>query len=203
MQNFIFNPFHRIAGLKALGLGFLIIVITALFAFLFNTHFPGLLDIKYGYKETYGFLNFLSYGIVNLMSMSVFIYLAGLLLSKSSVRFIDVIGTQTLARAPLLLAPFLNTSGLIEKGGAYLLFKYLEHGHPTSLSRVEFILFIFFTLLMILLIAWMITLMYNAYKVSCNVKGSKAVVSFIIIIFLVEILTLYLNHLAQLFLLNL
>jgi uncharacterized protein (DUF697 family) len=45
------------------------------------------------------------------------------------------------------------------------------------------------TLLMLPLLVWMIVLMYKAYSVSCNVRGPKAILSFIAALILAEILS--------------
>jgi len=48
---------------------------------------------------------------------------------------------------------------------------------------------IVFTIICIPFIVWMIALMYNAYSVSCHLKGSRAVVSFIGALLVTEIIS--------------
>lgn len=194
MFAFLFNPFHKIAGYKALVLGSCIVALTALLALLFNTHFSGVVDIKYGSDLNLSYTVFLLQGFVNLFSVAALMYLASLFLSGSSVRFVDVAGTQALARTPFIVAPFLNASGLIERGGSALVYEYLNHGEKPSLTTFEWGLFVFFILIMVVVIIWAVALMFNAYRVSCNIKGRKAVISFVIIIIMAEILSLLLNH---------
>ncbi len=38
----------------------------------------------------------------------------------------------------------------------------------------------------VLMIIWMVALMYKAYTVSCNVKGAKAIITFILSLILAE-----------------
>lgn len=190
---FLYNPFSRIAGTKALVIGFGVVVLTSVFAYMFGTHFNGLLDIKYGSTD-YAYHVFLLYGIINVSLVSILFYIAGNIVSKSQIRFVDVIGTQALARYPYLLAPFLNVNQISEKAGIFLMNKFLNLGEAVEIERYELILAAVFVLIMILLIVWMIALMYNAYRVSCNVKGTKAILSFIIIIFIAEILSLIINY---------
>ncbi len=48
-------------------------------------------------------------------------------------------------------------------------------------------LFILAVILMILILVWTVTLMYRAYSVSCNVRGGKAIGTFIVGLLLAEI----------------
>lgn len=189
----IINPFNRIAGFQALIVGFAFIAATSVFAYIFGTHFNGLLDIKFGSLEVEYYVFFL-YGVINVSVVSSFLYAAARMISKSRIRFIDVIGTQALARYPYLIAPFLNINTISERAGAYIMYKFLNVGESVQIENYELILAALFILIMLVLIIWMITLMYNAYRVSCNVKGANAVLSFIIVIFIAEILSLIINY---------
>ncbi|MDQ3191921.1 MAG: hypothetical protein M3Q58_10030 [Bacteroidota bacterium] len=53
----------------------------------------------------------------------------------------------------------------------------------------EIILFILFIIISIALLVLMVVLMYKAYSVSCNIKGTKGVVSFIGALLLAEIVS--------------
>lgn len=190
--NLLFNPFIRVAGFKAFVIGFIIVVITSVFAYNFGTHFNGLLDIKFGSTDT-NYYVFLLHGIINVSVISILLYISGRIVSKSKIRFIDVIGTQALARYPYFIAPFLNVNRISEKFGEFIMYKFLNYGEYVKIEMYEIVLAIIFILIMLLLIVWIIALMYNAYRVACNVKGTNAVISFIIAVFVAEILTLIIN----------
>lgn len=186
------NPFSRIAGFQALLVGFTFIAASSVFAYIFGTHFNGLLDIKFGSSEI-GYHVFIIYGVINVTVVSILFYIAGRIVSKSRIRFIDVIGTQALARYPYILAPFLNINGISERAGGFIMYKFLDYGEAAVISNYELLLAAVFMLIMLLLIVWMIALMYNAYRIACNVKGANAVLSFIIVLFVAEIITLLIN----------
>lgn len=192
MKRIIFNPAERIAGTKSLLVGLWIIVLTSLFADIFNTHFNGVIDIKYGAPDTV-YLSYLLYGLVNVIVLSVLLYISGIIVSKSSIRFIDVIGTQSIARAPFIFAPFFNVASLMEKAGNQIMYLYMNIGEPVIITPFQWIIVALFLLFSLLIIVWAIALMYNSYRVTCNVKGSKAVISFIIVLLIAEGLTLWLN----------
>ncbi len=188
----LFNPFKKIAGVHALLIGFAFVTLASVFSYHFNTHFNGVIDIKYGESEL-PFQGFLLYSIINVISISLVLYITGIIISKSRIRLIDVIGTQTLARYPLVIAPFFNTSGLIERVTNNIMHKYLNYGEPEPISNLEIILFVFFIILTLIIIVWFISLMFNAYRVSCNLKGNTAVISFIIGLIIAEVISLILN----------
>ncbi len=188
----LINPFNLIAGTKSLLIGFSIIVITSVFAYYFNTHFNGVLDIKYGDTDL-KYYNFLLYGIINVVTISVLLYFSGLIVSKSSIRFIDVIGTQALARYPLFIAPFLNAGAVMEKFASFMMGKYVSNTEVIEILWFQWVLIGLFLTATIILIIWMIVLMYNAYCVSSNVRGNRAVISFIIALLLAEAVSIFLN----------
>lgn len=166
--SFLINPFKYIAGLRSLTIRLNIIFFTALFAYFFNTHFSGLIDVNYG-ESSLSFYNFLFYGLINFITVSIFLYISGSFISKSAIRFIDVLGTQALARFPFLITPFFNINNLMEKYGEYFLSRYVEGGETVDISVLQWILIVVFFILLLLVIVWYVTLMYNSYKISCNV----------------------------------
>jgi predicted nuclease of restriction endonuclease-like RecB superfamily len=62
----------------------------------------------------------------------------------------------------------------------YLVTK-LTQSHTTILiNGTDIAIFAIAMFLTILMLIWMVALMYRAYAVSCNIKGPKAIVTFII-----------------------
>jgi len=98
-------------------------------------------------------------------------WIAGVCFSKSRLRAIDVAGTMALARTPMLLVVAICFLPVV----------------PVSLYDVS--RNIIFLLICIPFMIWMVALMYNAYTVSCHLKGNKAVVSFIGALVIAEIVS--------------
>lgn len=178
MIKFLINPFRRIAGWEALGAGISVLLATAVVGHFSHTHFPDLISVKVSGELPVSFLILQSFS--NWLIVSILLYLFSLFLSSSSVRIIDIFGTQALARFPYLLAAFTGFSGSVEKMGKYILWKNLQIGNPVDISTSEMSLAVVLIVLTLLITIWMITLMVNAYKISANLKGTKLVVSFII-----------------------
>jgi len=177
MKNKLFNPFIYIAGTKALIIGLLAIVTATFIGFYSRTHFPDAISVKVSYH--FPFLYFLIQGFVNWFVVSIVLYLFAKVFSKSKVRIVDVFGTQAMARFPYFIAAFTGFSKSIKKFGDYLLYANLGIGNKVEISTFEMGMAIFLIVLTLLLTVWMITLMYNAYKVSANLKSTRLVLTFI------------------------
>lgn len=185
MKKLLVNPFERFAGFTSLVIGCVVILITSAIALAGNIHLDGVIDLHIS-KEI-SVATCLKEGAINWLSMVVFIYIAGLIFSRSSIRFIDVLGTQALARFPMIIAclgSWLLDTDVIQK---FIQYKLKQSGEPVTVGISDWLMFGLSTLLMLLSVVWMIALMYKAYSVSCNIKGTRGVVSFIACILLAEI----------------
>jgi len=174
----LINPFIYIAGVPSLITGILIILLTSVIGYYSNTHFPDVISVKtaQGLKICYLIIQ----GFSNWLVLSIVLYLAAVIFSKSSVRVVDIFGTQALARFPYLFASFIGFSGSIDRFGKYVLWTYLQKGEPVILSDSTMIFAIILIVITIMLTVWLITLMFNAFKVSANIKGIKAIILFVV-----------------------
>ena len=168
------NPFIRIAGWQAFELGIIFVILTAAFGTLGNVYFDGVLDMHFVEKAT--FTKSFIIQAINIFSLVLIMWLAGFFISNN-FRFIDILGTMTLAKAPFLLlalaALFTETPDLSQ-----IMQNPLSIFNSTS--------FILLMLLSLPVMVWSITLMFNALKVSCDARGTKLAIAFIIAIFIAE-----------------
>ncbi|MDR2085479.1 MAG: hypothetical protein LBP67_10850 [Bacteroidales bacterium] len=178
------NPFEKIAGWQALGLGLIFIILTALIGSYNGAYFDGALDMHtngkaYSFWAAFAMLN------IDLASIIIMFLLAGLIFSKN-FRVIDVIGTTYLAKAPTLflaLTAFFPQPEFID-----MIFENPEVfiSNPNIIfSSVSFFAII---LLSIPILIWTIVLFYNAFKVSLNIRKNNSVI-FIFAIVLAEIIS--------------
>jgi hypothetical protein len=179
MKKWIFNPFTFIAGGQALLTGLLFMGATAIIAYYSNAHFNGVLDAHSGLHEHFA-VYILEQLIAWVIPVLIF-YLLAFLLSDSRFRFIDIAGTIALARAPMLLIAIMFFAPALQ--GA-------KPGHINNMILT-------LSCLMLIPVIWMIALMYNAFTVSFNIKGTKAVAGFIGGLVVSEILAVILNQLLQ------
>jgi UDP-N-acetylmuramyl pentapeptide phosphotransferase/UDP-N-acetylglucosamine-1-phosphate transferase len=100
--------------------------------------------------------------------------IAATILSPSKVRAVDIFGTQAFAKYPYLIVSLISFIPY---------FRFEFHGMPDLTASL-----IFFGLLTIVFTIWTVVLMYNAYSVSANLTGVKAIVSFIVALMIAEVL---------------
>lgn len=178
LSQWLFNPFRVVAGYKALLSGLAIILISALVGSLGNTHFDGVLDVHTGLQAPLWL--FFAEGLINWICMVVPLFFFGLIVSRSSFRVIDILGTQALARGPYLITALVMLPDANRRFGDYLMSKLTQAATPATLNYIDMSVFVFAIILTILMAVWMVALMYRAYCVSCNIKGAKAIATFVV-----------------------
>ena len=174
LARWLFNPFQFVAGATALCAGLGVMLATALLASATGVHFDGVLDCHFADTGAPRWLH-LGEVIVGWACMGIILTVCGFLFSRSSFRIVDVFGTQALARAPYLvvaavslLAPVRNAVGELAAAA--------QTGDALSGIGTGAALLAGIALLVCLVMGiWMVALMYRAYSVSCNLKGSKAI----------------------------
>jgi len=183
----LFNPFRFLAGFQALFLGSGIILISAFIGSLGNTHFDGVLDVHKGLETTLWF--FLAEGLIDWLAIAITLFLFGLIVSRASWRMIDVLGTQALARWPYLITSIVMLPKANERFGMYLISRFTSTDDSTVLNYADMCIFIFAMIVVVLMAVWMVALMYRAYTVSCNIRGTRAIVTFIVGLIGAEVLS--------------
>lgn len=173
----IFNPFKRIAGWEAFGIGLVIAVLTTFTGNFAGIYFDGVIDMHFA--ENFDSLKSWLMIPVNIISISVIMWLAGITVSKN-FRFIDILGTMTLSRAPFLLIALASF--------------FVKVPDLSGIMQDPFVIFdsISFIIILILtfpIIIWSVTLMYNAYKISTGASGQKLSISFIFGLIIAEIIS--------------
>jgi hypothetical protein len=169
------NPFTRIAGWHAFGLGLIFIVLMGFIGASNGIAFDGVFDMHlFEISVQTSFL----YLAIDLVSLVLVMWITGLLVSKN-FRFIDILGTMTLAKAPFLI---------LALGGYFATAPDLSEIYKDPYVILQDTPFVILLALSLPVMIWSITLMYNALKVSCNLKGSKLTVAFILALLISEII---------------
>jgi hypothetical protein len=175
MKKWLFNPFIYIAGYKSLILGWLLMVVTAVLAFLSKTHFDGVVDAHVG--AVLPFWISLLEPLVDWACTVISFLGIGFFLSKTNIRYVDVFGTMALARWPYIFVALIS-----------FFINVPPHNNTDPASMITTSLIVV-ALISLLFTVWMVALMYNAFTVSCNLKGLKAVLGFIAGLILSELLS--------------
>ena len=187
LAQWLFNPFMFVAGLPALSAGLAIILISGFFCWLGSTHFDGVLDCHIGLAAQWWI--FPAEGLIDWILLAIPLFFFGLIISKSSFRFIDVFGTQALARWPYLITAVVTLPSSNQKVSSYMIARLNQVQPVVAVHFTDIFIFALAMLVTILMAVWMVVLMYRAYSVSCNVKGTKAIVAFIIALIGTEIIS--------------
>ncbi len=184
LKTWFFNPFYYLGGESALMIGAVLILAGSLLGFLSHTHFDGVLDIHTGLASP--FWVYLFEGVIDFGIMSLLLGIFGKLLSKSRIRVVDVVGSQALARGPLLIAALVALLPGFQRYNAYLVAKATQSVQQIQPLASDPVVFGIGMGVIILMVIWMVILMYRGFAVSCNVRGGKAIGIFIVAVLLGE-----------------
>jgi hypothetical protein len=187
----LINPFHYIAGIKSLIFGLIIIFVTSIVGYLSRTHFPDIISIKT--SPDFSVWYFVIQNFSNWFIISTLFYISSIIFSKSSVRLVDIYGTQAFARFPYFIASFMGFSGALNTFSKYLLWTLMRQGEPFEISGIQIIAAISLIVFSLLLTIWLVTLMFNAFKISANLKGIKLILIFIIVLIISLLFSGYLT----------
>lgn len=185
--NLLFQPFVFVAGGGALVAGLVIMLLTGWLGWLSGTHFDGVLDAHIGWGGPLWFA--LAEGVANWLCMTVPALVAGKLLSKSAFRMIDLAGTQALARWPMLLISLACLPDAVGRFSKRLAETVLKPTPELPALDGDAVVFLMTLVLMLACTVWMVALMYQSFSISCNVRGGKAVGTFVVVLLLAETLS--------------
>ena len=191
LGQWLFNPFQFVAGSKALFAGLIVILLTAYIGSFSQAHFSGVLDMQVDLLNQQPVARWVYFAevLIDWLCMSVILMIAGFFVSRSSFRIVDVFGTQALARTPYLFSAIAVLSPGLKRVTEYLLWQQTQQGTPVTIQGTDILFAILAGIVVILMIIWMVALMYKAYAVSCNIKGRKAIGTFIASLILAEIVS--------------
>ncbi len=185
--DYLKRPFEYIAGIQALLLGLLFLAVSIFLGVLFNARFDGLLNLHF-VQET-NISQLVTEQLINFFSLLILFFLIAKIIGARQARFIDLAGTLLLAMAPLSIMPILNYNELLFTASQGLL-EQIQSSQPVESSITAII--VVTSLLMVLAIIYMVSLMFQAYKICTNFKGTKLIVSFMVGILSAAILSKFL-----------
>jgi len=175
--SFMKNPFTRIAGWQAFGIGFAVFIVTGITCTFSHVAFDGAIDMHLIKKLS--FVNSFELLAIDLLSVVIIMTVTGYIISKG-FRIIDIIGTLSLSRAPLIILAI---------AGYFTVPPDITEIIKNPLVVFQSVSFILLILLSIMVTIWTISLMFNAMKISCDVDGTKLGPVFIIALLVSEIIT--------------
>ena len=184
MSRYLFKPFEMIAGGPALVAGLFIIAVTAVLAWSAGLVTDGVLDLHFAPTANPGIT--LLQGLINWLSISLCLLLLGRWLSQGQFRTLDVFATQALARWPVLLGvgylsiPWINQE--INARTQALMAAMPDDPSMVMADSAYMLDAMWLTVLslpLLVMLVWLIWLMYHGYALVTNLRGQRAVFSFI------------------------
>lgn len=185
-MNFMINPFERIAGFQALSWGLLGMVVSTVICYQSGWHYHGLLH--FGPAPNPAWWCFAVEHLVVWIVPAVLFYLGGLILSRSRIRLIDVVGTVAFAQLPFILMNLFNLLPPIQN------MTKLDMTMPPAemVAQPGFLLGIWLSVIGMIFLIWGLVWMYKALKVSCNLKGYQLGILYCVGVFGGDVLCRYL-----------
>lgn len=170
-----FNPFERIAGFASLSIGIMGILASASLFYAGGFVPDALLHISLNPGGIgWGSLLVCQFAIW-LLPASAF-YILGLAFSRSKIRAVDVYGMTAFAQLPLAAVALLMLPDCVSQTMGSVLESMTD---PVGwMARPEVIAGLTLAMLSLLPIIWMLVLMFQALKVSCNLSGWRQWVSY-------------------------
>lgn len=185
-MNFLINPFERIAGFQALSWGLLGMVVSTVICYQSGWHYHGLLH--FGPAPNPAWWCFAVEHLVVWIVPAMLFYLGGLILSRSRIRLVDVVGTVAFAQLPFILMNLFNLLPPIQN------MTKLDMTMPPAemVAQPGFLLGIWLSVIGMIFLIWGLVWMYKALKVSCNLKGYQLGILYCVGVFGGDVLCRYL-----------
>jgi len=184
----LFRPFEHLAGAASLALGLAGILTAGFVGSLSGTYFDGVLDTHSGLAVPRAV--FFSAGFIDWLSLSVVLWVLGKLASRTAFRAVDLFGTQALARWPTLIAALAALVPSLRRLSAGFTAQVTSAAPARpDLPATDFMFGGLAIIVMVLCIVWMVYLMYQSYAICCNLRGRKAVGTFIAGLIVAEIVS--------------
>ena len=171
IKKLLFNPFEYIAGTKALIIGSFVILVGSALNYFANRPFTDIID--------WGLLRTILESVAGWILFSLLLFIIGLIFSKSKIRFVDVLGTQALARIPNFVVILVTFIPIFKNFVKFLIWKTLGKGEAIEMTTLGIVFSLFIYIIVFAALIWSLVLMFNAFKVSTNLKGEKSVWLFV------------------------
>jgi hypothetical protein len=184
LTEWLFHPFRYVAGLQALGIGLVAILLAGFIGSLSHSHFDGTLDFHTG--AAFPLRVFLLEGIVDWLALAVVLLVVGKMASRTAFRVVDLVGTQAMARWP---AVFIAVAALLpgyQRVSLGLAQQFLRPGTAPHFAAGDVAAFVVVMLVTLAAMVWTVTLMYRSYSLCCNVKGAKGAWTFVLALLVAE-----------------
>ncbi len=163
--SFFLKPFEKIAGIQALIWGLLGLIVSVFISYYSGFHYNGLL--QYGPASNNALWVYVAEHFIVWLVPAIIFCIGGIVSSKSQIRFVDVFGTVIFAQLPFILMNLFNLLPPMQR----LLHIDMNLSPMEMMKDPGFLVSISFSVFCLVFVIWILIWMFNALKVSCNLKG--------------------------------
>jgi hypothetical protein len=188
MKAILFNPFEKYNAEKLLVIGILGMLVGSYLGAFFNARFDGVLDMHF-VKST-SLQQVLTDNIINTVCLSLLLYIAAILITPKT-RIIDILGVVVISRITLYIVPLINI-GYTFQDSTRALLENMDSLQNGSLQGINIGIILLFSLVLLTVVVWYVSLLYKGFKLSANAKGRKGIILFILAIILAELISKFL-----------
>ena len=174
------NPFGIVKGRVGLILGLIVILIGSIGSIVGNVRYSGILSWEY-FDQVHWMSGFLDQILGLILSLIVF-YLIAYLFGARRIHTINLCVVLMVARAPLVVLPFLNFNGWLFEVSEGLLEIGLEGEDLPAFG--ESVVMVLVSILLLFCFVWSVSLLFNGYRLSTRLRGIPSLVSFIVAVVL-------------------
>ena len=167
VATWLLRPFEKIAGWPALLWGLAGMALSTLLSYLAGYHYHGLLHFGPAPNDAW-WVYAVEHLVVWLIPALLF-WVGGLILSRSRIRPVDVFGTVAFAQLPFLGMNLYEFTPPMQRMAEFDFNRPMTEIISDSSFLTDSMWSLFGVLFLVLGLIWM----FNALKVSCNLKGTK------------------------------
>lgn len=183
--NYIIKPFHYLGGVKLLIIAVVAAISGGTAAELLDIHFTGTLNLKFVGNPAFQYSQIIESvyitTVFNLLTLA-----SGFLLKKRIPRVVDVWGTLGVARIPLMASMMFFPIFGIDQAATMELLENLQQNPDVVTASLQKLIFFAFCSLPFLI--YSVYLHYHAFAVCTNTKGTRSVLTFIIVFIVAELI---------------
>lgn len=186
MKVTLFKPFEKYSENQLLLFGTAILLLGSYVSSFCHANFDGFFDLHFSnYQLT--FTELLTQNLINIVVLFICLYLAGVYRYKKT-RTIDMLNTVLIARVPFYFLSLFNVKNSLSIDPS------LPMNEIMDFAMDNLFLLVSMSLLMILVMVWMVTLLYNGYKIAANAKGNSSIFLFIVALVVSEVISKYIIY---------
>ncbi len=184
----MFNPFENFDEKQLLLTGLFATLLGIYIGFVFNARFDGVVDLHF--RESVTWQEVALDNLINIVVLSILMFIAGKIINPKT-RIIDILNSSLISRIPFYILPFFNVNQIIFRSSNEMM-ESIQGGQFSEITSSNLILNLAFAVIAIPILICFVILLWNGFKIATNAKGNKAIILFVVSLFVAEIVSKYL-----------